>query len=555
MKTSFYLLTAILFIALFSCQTKEKPEGEESMKTDPKLQERIDLYAPIEIKADLTRLTEKQKKLIKILTEAGHIADEIFWRQTSPDAVSVRDSLKKLNAPEAEQALKFVMINYGPYDRIDHEKRYVGEGPEHRPDGGTFYPIDMTKKEFEKYVENNPEQKEELESLYTVVVRDGDKLTAVPYSQAYPEIERLANKLKEAAKFAENESLKKYLLERAKALKTDEYFDSDVAWMEIEDNDIDVIIGPIESYEDALFNYKTAFEAVVMVKDLEATENFALFKKYIKDFENNLPYEDKKYIREEVGKGTQINFVNAAYFGGDCQAGIKTIACSLPNDPKVRKLKGGGKNTMYKNMMEAKFEKIVVPIANVLLTKEQAKMANKTSFVNFVTLHELGHTLGRGNVYGKDITIKKALQEAYSPIEEVKADILAIYNQELLNEKGVISDEELRSALCTYLPGLFRSIRFGAGEAHGKANLIQFNFLREAGAIDKNEDGKFVINEDVFFEKAGKLANLILTTEAEGNYEKAKEILKKYGKVTEEIKQTIENLSDIPRDIDTSYEF
>jgi len=548
-----FILFSILVIQ--SCGEKQNgTKKDEAMnKLNPALQERIDLYAPVNITADISKLSANEQKVIGLLIEAGKIADEVFWKQTAPSAIPTRDSLRKLNTAEARQALDFVMINYGPYDRIDDSKRYLGIGPDKRPEGGNFYPLDMTKKEFEDFIKNNPQMKDDFESQYTVIVRENGLLKAIPYHKAYPEVFKIAEKLEEAAKYADNPSFKTYLIERAKALRTDDYFNSDMVWMDIRNSNIDVIIGPIENYEDAMFNYKTAYEAVVMVKDEVATKELELFNKHVKDFEDRLPY-DKKYIRKQVGSGTQINFVNVLYFGGDCQQGTKTIACSLPNDPKVREAKGGGKNSMYKNMMEAKFDKIVVPIAEKLLEPEQAKFTNKKAFMTFVTLHEVSHTLGRGYVFGNDaLSVRKALKERYSAIEECKADILGIYNQKHLFDMGIFKSDDLKKAMATYLPGLYRSIRFGAEEAHGKANLIQLNFLFEKGAIMKNSNGKFVINEDIFFEKCAELAKLVLTIEAEGNYKKAGEILEKYGKVNKDIQDAIDLLKSIPRDLNTTY--
>jgi len=545
---------------LFACNNeKTTPKKEADMnKLNPKIQKRIDIYAKTKITGDISHLTDNQKKVIKLLADAGHLVDEIFWQQTSPSAIPTRDSLKKLNTPEAKQALEFVMINYGPYDRIDNERRYIGQGPEFRPKGGTFYPIDMTKKEFEEYIKKHPEQKDELESQYTVVVRDKDKLKAVPYSVAYPLLQKAAMKLEEAANFADNLTLKNYLILRANAFRTNDYFPSDMAWMDIKDNDIDVIIGPIENYEDALYNYKSAFECVVMVKDNSAAKKLILFNQHVKDFEDGLPYapENKKYIRKKVGNGTQINFVNVLYFGGDSQTGVKTIACSLPNDPRVREAKGGGKSTMYKNLIEAKFDKMVLPIAKILLEPEQAKYVDKNAFMTFITLHEVSHTLGRGFVYGNDkLTVRKSLKDRFSAIEETKADILGMYNQKHLLDLGIFTNDDIKKSMMTYLPGLYRSIRFGAEEAHGKANLIQLNFLREAGAITKDKNGKFVINEDIFFDKCAELARIILTTEAEGDYDRAGEIIAKYAVMTDEIKDAIAQLKELPRDLDTSYDY
>ena len=553
------LLVLLLLISTVACdktgedtKTKDKAAMEEPKK-ESKLAPRIKIYTPTEIGADIAYLTDNQKKVIEKLIEAGKLADEVFWEQTSPDAITLRDSLRKLDTPEAKEALEFVMINYGPYDLIDEGKRYLGEGPEEKPKTASFYPMGLTTEEFDKYLEGHPEDKDALLSLYTVVRKDADKYIAVPYREAFPKTQQIADKLDEAAGFADNPSLKKYLTERAKALRTDEYYDSDMAWMELKDNDIDVIIGPIESYEDGLYGQKTAYECVVVVKDKKETERLQMYKNHINHFEQKLPY-DAKYIRKSVGGGHHIiNIVNVLFFGGDCQAGTKTIACNLPNDPKVRSVKGG-KNTMYKNMMTAKYEKIVVPIANAILNEELAKHTSPNAFMSFVILHELSHTLGRDYVYGNDkLSVREALKDRYSAIEETKADIISMYNHGHLIEMGEFTPEYAKKAMATYVAGLYRSLRFGAEEAHGKANLIQLNFLREQGAIVLGEDGKFNVNEEIFFEKCGELGKLILTIEAEGDYEKAGEVLDKYGKVTPEIQDNIDKLVNIPRDLNTTY--
>lgn len=541
-----------IFIAaiaiLSSCGQKEQPKEEEQKMT---VADKLQAYAKVEMSADISHLTEKQQALVKKLVEAGKIADAIFWRQSAPDAIEARDSLMNQATPESQLLLDYVLINYGPYDHIYDNERFVGEGPETRPLGANFYPLDMTKEEFENYVAANPDQKEVFESLYTVVERDGDKLKAVYYHEKYPETAELVAKLEEAAELADNESLKKYLKLRAEAIAKDDYYASDMAWMNLEGNDVDVIIGPIETYDDKLFGAKASYEAFVLVKDKKSSEELQMFKKHINQFEHNLPY-DKKYIRETVGGGEHgLNIFNVAYAGGD--AATKTIACNLPNDPAVRSVKGG-KNSMYKNLMQAKFEKIVVPIAQTILVDEYAQMADKDCFMSFVTLHEISHSLGRDYVYGKDsLKVREALADRYSAIEECKADILSMYNHKLLKDWDVYSQEYLRKAMATYVAGLYRSIRFGTQEAHGKANLIQLNFLREKGAINRNEEGKFSFDEEVFFDKVAELAKLVLTIEAQGDYAKAGEVLKLYGKVSPEIEETIESLKGIPRDLDTEY--
>lgn len=545
-----------LTVILFSC--KQNSELEEAVVNDEKhemIKERIEAYAPVEVSVDLSGLTENQRMMIQKLAEAGHIVDDIFWLQSASDAVNVRDSLKLYDDQYHKDLLKYVMLNYGPYDAIFGNERFVGEGPEVRPQGGGFYPTDMTKDEFEKYVEENPDLADDFKSLYTVIVReDNGELRAVPYNEYYTLTADLAMKLEEAANYADNPSFKKYLLLRAEALRTDYYYDSDLAWMELEGNDVDLVIGPIENYEDEMFNYKAAHEVVIMVKDPDATAELEMFKKEMNSFQNKLPVEDE-YKSNEISEGNIIQVVNVVYFGGDCNKAIKTIAAALPNDPKVADAKGR-KLSMYKNHMEAKFDKIVAPIGNALLVEELVPYVDRKAFTSFVTLHEVSHALGPKYVLGTDGSdIREALKERYSAIEECKADILSMYNHKHLLEVGIYDEEYVKKAQATFLAGLYRSIRFGMNSAHGRANLIQLNYLKEKGAIVKNEDGKFMIDDDKFFDSVGQLAELIIKTQADGDYDKAGEILDTYSVATDEIKAEIEKLSDIPRDIDTAYDF
>ena len=547
----------LMVLILASCGEKTETDAvdEEMSEKHKMIKERIEAYAPVNITADISHLDERQKKLIKLLAEAGHLADEIFWKQSAHSAVEIRDSLMNEDSQEAADILEYVNINYGPYDVIHGNKRFVGKGPEVRPKGGGFYPVDMTKEEFETFVKENPGKKEEMKSQYTVIKRDKDgNLKPVPYHVNYPKAIELADKLEEAAKVTDNPSLKKYLELRADAIRTDDYLKSDMAWMDLEDNDIDLVIGPIENYEDELYNYKTAYEAVVMVKNHEGTKELNIFKSHLDDFEKRLPIDDK-YKKESINEGTELQIVDVVYFGGDCQKGTKTIAAALPNDPRVSEAKGR-KMSMYINLMEAKFDKIVTGIGAKLLDKSIAPNVDKKAFTRFVTLHEVSHGLGPSYVYGSENeSVRRVLKDRYSPIEETKADIVSMYNHKHLNDMGILSDREVKNAMATYLAGLYRSIRFGTNSAHGRANLIQLNYLKEEGAIVKLDNGKFKINTAIFFDKVAGLAKLILETQAMGDYEKAGEILDTYSVLTPEIKAEIESLSDIPRDINSTYEY
>lgn len=542
-----------IFLLIISCSEQKMPESEIENTELTELTNRINAYAPIDLNVDISHLSDREKMLIKKLIEAGEIVDRIFWKQASHDAISVRDSLMALNSDEAKKYLEFVMINYGPYDDLTDKARFVGNGPQRRPMGGGFYPDDMTKEEFESFVAANPEMASSYKFDYTIITRDNGNLKAVPYNQYYPETQELAMKLEEAAQLADNPTLKQYLTIRAEALRTDNYFASDLAWMEIKDSNIDIVIGPIENYQDEMFNYKTAHEAVIMVKDLEATKELDMYKANLDSFEHNLPI-DNKYKNKTIGDGNIIQVCNVVYFGGDCNQAIKTIAAALPNDPKVADAKGR-KLSMYKNHMEAKFEAIVKPIGEFMFTPERAKYLSSKAFTSFVTLHEVSHALGpKYTSNASKEEIRSALKDRYSAIEETKADILSMYNHKYLRATNQYTDEYIKQAMTTYIAGLYRSIRFGGG-AHYRANLIQLNYLKQGGAILRLPNNKFDIDEEKFFTVVENLAKEVLMIQVNGDYTKAGEMLDKYSVVTSEIENEIKALSSIPRDIKPKYIF
>ncbi|MBX3042780.1 MAG: hypothetical protein KIT33_12765 [Candidatus Kapabacteria bacterium] len=547
-----FSLLSILIIAI-SCSEQKTPENNSGNDMLDEMTNRITTYAPIDLKVDISHLTEREKILIQKLIEAGEIVDRIFWKQASHDAIAVRDSLRALNTDEANKFLEFVMINYGPYDDLTDKARFVGIGPERRPVGGGFYPEDMTKEEFDAFVEANPTLADVYKNDYTIITRENGNLKAIPYGVFYPESMELAEKLQEAANFADNESLKRFLIMRADAIRTDNYFPSDMAWMEIVGSNIDVVIGPIENYQDEMFNYKTAHEAVIMVKDIEATRELEMYKANLDNFEHNLPIDDK-FKNKTIGDGNIIQVCNVVYFGGDCNQAIKTIASALPNDPKVADAKGR-KLSMFKNHMEAKFEAIVKPIGELMFVPERAKYLSSKAFTSFVTLHEVSHALGpKYTSNANKEEIRAALKERYSAIEETKADILSMFNHKYLRATNQYTDEYIKQAMTTYVAGLYRSIRFGGG-AHYRANLIQLNYLKQGGAILRLQNGKFDINEEKFFDVVENLAKEVLMIQVNGDYDKAGEMLDKFSVVTQEIEEEIKALSNIPRDINPKYIF
>jgi tetratricopeptide (TPR) repeat protein len=549
---SMALIGAVTFFVI-SCGGNKEETMDTTNPRIAELQVLVDEYAPVKVEADINHLTERERLLVAKLAEAAKVCDDIFWLQSSHDALAIRDSLAKMNDDESNLLLKLVSIYYGPYDKMNEYKRFVGTGPDRRPDGGGFYPEDMTKEEFENHIKNNPQDKDAFEDLYTVIVRDENKkLKSVSYYEYYKDLEKLAKLLDEAVELCDNTSLKTYLQLRARAFRINNYFESDWAWMDLKDNNIDVIIGPIESYEDGIFNYKTSFEAVVFVKDINATKELDMYKESISKFQENLPW-DKKYFVSAQADGTVLQIGNVVAYTGYCNKASKTIAAALPNDPAVYEKKGG-KKSMYKNIMEAKFDKILKPIADIMIAPDMAKYVSKHQMMSFVTLHEISHNLGRGYVYKQPkLTVKAALKEKYSPLEECKADICAVVNQKVLFDLGKITKDDMRDAMVTYVAGLFRSMRFGAESAHGIANFIQFRYLLEKGGIEKTADGYFTFNEEKFFQAATMLAKEVLELQSNGDYKRASALVENYGKATPEIMKEFERVKSVPRDLNATY--
>jgi peptide methionine sulfoxide reductase MsrA len=513
------------------------------------IKQRLKAYTRVDISLDLKLLSDNHKRIIENLVNAGKIADQIFWQQTSHDASGIREQFKNNPGPLKD----YIEINYGPYDRLHNFERFVGEGPDYKPLGAGFYPEDLSQKQFSEYVNQNTGDKDIFEDLYTIISRKKNDLEAIYYHQIYQhKIQKITNHLEEAASLTQNSSLRSYLQKRSHALRTDQYYDSDLAWMNLTDNLIDIVIGPIENYEDRLFNYKTAYEAAVMINDNNASHEIAIYKKHLNNLEQNLPVDDS-YKKVVQGSGNILEIVNIVYFGGDFQAGVKTIAASLPNDEKVISEKGA-KKQLYKNIMEAKFDQILVPIADLLIDSNQKSFLSKERFISQVLLHEISHTIGPNYVVGKRETVRKSLREIYSIIEECKADILGIYAVQYF--AGIFSsrDEDIFEHYVTYSAGLFRSIRFGIDEAHGMANLIQLNFLSQNKVItSKTQTGKYLVNIDTFHRVVKELARILLLIEAHGDYDEALKFIDTYGHLSSETREAMESLNEIPTDLNLTF--
>lgn len=501
---------------------------------------RLDIYTPVELTTELGHLSDSQRAMLARLIEASKIMDRQFWRQSFGPR---RQLLQK--RIEDNPTRRFANINYGPWDRLNDYRPFVeGVGP--KPPGANFYPEDMTKAEFEAA------ELEGKTSQYTMIRRDEQgALEAVPYHEHFARpLKRAAGLLREAAEMAEHEGFADYLGLRADALLSGEYRESDMAWMEMKDNPVDLIFGPIETYEDRMFGYKAAFEAFVLVKDLEWSKRLARFAQFLPELQEGLPVPEE-YKEEKPGTDSELNAYDAIYYAGDANAGAKTIAINLPNDEQVQ-LEKGTRRLQLKNAMRAKFDKILVPIADELIAADQRRHVTFDAFFQNTMFHEVAHGLGIKNTLDGEGTVREALKEHASAMEEGKADILGLYMIQRLREKDEIPEGELMDNYVSFMASVFRSVRFGASSAHGKANMARFNFFRDQGAFTRDaESGTYRVNQEAFEAAMTALSQRILTLQGDGDHEGAGAFLGRYGQIGEQLQADLDRLSDagVPVDI------
>jgi hypothetical protein len=463
--------------------------------------------------------------------------DDLFWMQAFGNK-SILDTIQD------EYVKQFVQINYGVWDRLDNMKPFVAGWGE-KPNGACFYPQDMTKEEFEVLEDTNKR------SLYTIIVRGEDgKLKVVWYKDYFKQqIDKVCQLLQKAIPLAENADLKRYLEERFKAFQTDDYFASDLAWMDMKSANIDFVVGPIENYEDRLLGYKAAYEGFVLVKDVEWSKNLAKFTVMLPDLQKDLPCP-AEYKREVPGTESDINVYDVVYYAGDCNSGSKTIAINLPNDERVH-LQKGSRRLQLKNSMKAKFDKIMQPIAALILAEEHLPHVKFDAFFSNVTFHEVAHGLGIKNTITGKGTVRDALKEHYSAWEEAKADILGLFMVEQLIQKQEITNISVEDAYITFIAGMLRSIRFGAASAHGKANMMCLNYFESQSAFTRDAQGKYRIHLDKAKQAMKEWAELVLKMEGDGDYDRAAKYLSEHIQVWDALQTDLQKIADakIPRDI------
>jgi hypothetical protein len=496
------------------------------------------IYAPVTLSADLKGLTDKERTMVGLLIDAAEIMDDLFWQQAYPgDRAALLAGLK-----DAEMR-RFAEINYGPWDRLAGNAPFV-PGVGAKPPGAGFYPLDMSKEEFERA------NLEGSRSEYTVLQRDAKgQLAVVPYSQQWrDELGRAAALLEQAAGLADDEGLRDYLKLRANALRTDDFRASDRAWLDMKDNRLDVVIGPIETYEDKLFGYKAAFEAYVLVKDLEWSQRLARYAAMLPALQRGLPVPDA-YKAESPGTDSDLNAYDVIYYAGDCNAGSKTIAINLPNDEQVQ-LEKGTRRLQLKNAMRAKFDAIMVPIAGELIAPEQRKHVTFDAFFANTMFHEVAHGLGIKNTVNGRGTVRDALKELGSGIEEGKADVLGLYMVTRLQQQGEL-DGALEDFYVTFLAGIFRSVRFGAASAHGQANMVRFNFFADRGAFTRDEQGYYRVDMPAMRRAVDELSGVLLKLQGDGDYVGVQKLGDELGVLRPQLQADLDRLSSraIPVDV------
>lgn len=530
---------------LVSCEGPVEQSSPVATKAETKIAEEIkaprpDVYADFPLDADLSSLSDGQRQMLVLFIEASQIMDDLFWRQAYGD-----DFQNWLASIGVDETRRFAELNYGPWDRLDAEAPFM-QGVGEKPLGARFYPADMSKQEFEAA------DLEGKADLYSFVRRDEQgELTLVPYHVEYaPELAHAADLLRQAADLAEHQGFANYLRLRAEALVTDDFQESDFAWMDVKTNPIELVIGPIETYEDRLFGYRAAYESYVLIKDQEWSARLAKFAQFLPQLQRGLPVDDA-YKAETPGTDSDLNAYDVIYYAGHSNAGSKTIAINLPNDEQVQ-LQKGTRRLQLKNAMQAKFEKILDPIAGILIDESQRSNITFDAFFANTMFHEVAHGLGIKNTLTDKGTVREALLDVASSMEEGKADILGLYMITRLHEAGELGDVDLRDNYVTFMASVFRSIRFGASSAHGKANMVRFNFFAEQGAFVRDpERGTYSVDFDRMQDAMASLSELLLTLQGDGDYEGALKLTNEKGVIGDQLQADLDRLTEanIPVDI------
>jgi hypothetical protein len=537
MKVKYLAIIAVVALVVTACKNKKPEPVQEPVQEETT--HLSDKYAQYTLTTDISHLSENEREMLPLLFEAADIMDGLFWRENYGD----KDELMAKIGNNAD-IKKLATIAYGPWDGLDGNKSFV-EGIGEKPAGAQFYPADMTEEEWNAFDDPNKT------SQYTMIVRDENgALKCVWYHDYFEQqIKKAASLLDDASELAGDEEFAEYLRLRAKALRTDDYLESDMQWMDVRNNNIDMVIGPIENYTDARYGIKASHEAFILIKDQEWTKQLARYAAYVPQLQKQLPVP-AKYKKEVPGSDVDLAAYDVVYYAGDCNANSKTIAINLPNDERVQ-LQRGTRKLQLKNAMAAKFEKILVPISEVLMTPESMEHIKFDAFFANVMFHETAHGMGIKNTITGKGTVRQALSNQYNALEEAKADVLGLYLVTKLSEMGVYTNTTMEDNYTTFMAGIFRSVRFGAASAHGKANMLTFNYFQNEGAFVRNEDGRYAIDFDKMKVAVEKLAGDILMHQGDGDYEATKAWMGEMSVIKPELQADLDrvNAAGIPTDI------
>ena len=531
--------------------TRELPPAELAAGLTPAdLTARVEQFAPVDLTFDTSLLDAHQRIVVRKLIEASDVLNEIFWLQVWPDNLSYRSMLEEVGDADLEPARQYYDIMAGPWDRLADSEPFLAVGP--KPAGAGYYPADATREEIEGWIAAHPEDREAFTSYYTILEREGDRLVAVPYREAYADrLERAEGLFREAAEHAQNVSLADFLGKRAESLVTDDYLASEIAWMQLSENLVDVTFGPYEVYEDALMGWKTAYESFIGIKDPGASADLEVLVSHLPDLEAALPMDDA-YKSPDRSFESPLSVIDVIYTAGDARRGVMTLAFNLPNDPRVSD-EYGTKKIMLRNVIDAKFEKVLVPIAERVLEPALAAEIEPRPFTTNVLMHELAHGLGPRLVHGSDESISVRLGASYSPVEEAKADVVGVLSLAHLADAGVYDEAFKRQVYISSVAGLFRCVRFGTNEAHGKGCAVQLNHLLDTGAIAVGTEGRFGIDFGKIHAGYESLARQLLTIEATGDVAGAEGLLAEKGTLPPPVEDAIGRLADVPVDIRPRY--
>jgi hypothetical protein len=542
------ILCGIISLTQFDSCTKK---SEDARMKDLDL--RLTRLVQVPMEFDASGLSAQKKEFLRTLVEASKLLHAAYLHQYYPAGVALRDSLAKHNDEHSRKLLRLVVRNGGPFDKMDHFKNLYDDVS--KPPGGGYYPSDLTKEEFESYLAAHPDEAEQLKSPSTVVRREGTRLKAIPFHVEFSQwTNPISELLTKASGLTDNPSLKKYLASRAQAFLTDDYYQSDVDWIDLKDNDVDVIIGPYEVYDDGLMGLKASYEATVGIKDQGESAKLEIYTKHLDELEKNLPH-DTKYKRSIKGLSSPMVIVTDIIRAGDIATGYQPVAANLPNDPRVIEKKGA-KRTFWRNMLDARLKKIILPVGQALIDPTQVPHITPEGYFNGVLMHELCHALGPQYVYGLKprMRLNEALKELYSPIEEGKADMAGLHSIRYFIEKGVIPKELEKDHYVSDLASIFRTIRFGTTEAHGRVALCELNYLRDRGGFRLDPTTK---KWSVDFERIGPaisdLAKDLLTIESTGDYQGAAQFFEQWGKVTPEVAEALKSVEHVPVDVEPVY--